>query len=79
MPRGNVFLLPHKQQTPETTPKQNHLGTLTSTIKLGPVLENHQAALHTSLSSTMVCSDLCTKLKHVQKGAPKSTKHLCYL
>lgn len=53
------------QQIPEATPKQSHLGT----IKLGPVLENPQAAVHTSLSrvwslqrvTTMLCSDLCTK------------------
>lgn len=53
------------QQIPEATPKQSHLGT----IKLGPVLENPQAAVHTSLSrvwslhrvTTMLSSDLCTK------------------
>lgn len=52
---------------------------VTSTIKLGPVLGNHQATLHISLSRvclnrviTTLCSDLCyqgRELKHVQKVA----------
>lgn len=69
MPRGICFCYLTNGQIPEATPKQSHWGTVPSIIRLGPVLENHWAALQFIKGLPAESPSCCALISVPRQGA----------